>query len=61
MALHRSRDDRIIAGIMGGLAHQWGWRPTTLRVVFVLASALSVAFPGIIVYLALWILMPLES
>lgn len=60
MAIHRSRNDRVIAGVMGGLARSWDWNPTTLRIVFVLVSILSAAFPGIIVYLLLWILMPLE-
>ena len=57
----RSRDDRMIAGVMGGIAHRFGWNPTLLRVLFVLVSIASAAFPGIIVYLILWLLMPLEN
>lgn len=57
----RSRDDRMIAGIMGGLARRLGWDSTLLRVLFVIVSIASAAFPGIIVYLILWLLMPLEG
>lgn len=54
----RSRSDRMIAGVMGGIARRLGWSPTLLRVVFVLVSVMSAAFPGILVYLILWVLMP---
>jgi phage shock protein C len=60
-AFARSRTDRVIAGVMGGLARRLGWNPTMVRIVFVLVSALSAAFPGIVVYLILWLLMPEES
>ena len=59
--LLRSRDSRIIAGVCGGLAKWLGWDPTVLRIVYILVSILSAAFPGIIVYIVLWILMPEES
>jgi phage shock protein PspC (stress-responsive transcriptional regulator) len=55
----RSRSDRMIAGVMGGIARRFGWSPTVLRLVFVLVSVASAAFPGILVYLILWVLMPL--
>lgn len=58
MPLHRSRDHRIIAGVCGGIAEWLGWSATLVRVLFVLVSILSAAFPGIIVYIVLWILMP---
>ena len=57
----RSRDDRMIAGVLGGIAHRYGWNSTVLRIVFVLVSIASVAFPGILVYLILWLLMPEEG
>ena len=59
--LSRSLDDRMIAGIMGGIARRMGWSSTLLRVVFVIGSIASAAFPGIIVYLILWLLMPNEA
>jgi len=56
----RSIDDRVLAGVMGGLAKRLGWNATLLRVVFVLVSAMSAALPGILVYVILWLLMPEE-
>ncbi|HVL67039.1 MAG TPA: PspC domain-containing protein [Vicinamibacterales bacterium] len=60
MALTRSRRNRMIAGVCGGLAQALGWSPTVVRVLYVLVSVLSAAFPGILVYLILWIVMPQE-
>ena len=56
--LMRSREDRMLAGVCGGLAEWLGWSPGLVRVLFVLVSVLSAAFPGILVYLLLWVLMP---
>ena len=56
--LKRSREHRILGGVCGGIAEWLGWNPTLVRALFVLVSLLSAAFPGIIVYLAMWILMP---
>ncbi|MDQ1119363.1 MULTISPECIES: PspC domain-containing protein [Pseudoxanthomonas] len=59
--LARSLDDRMIAGVMGGIARRFGWNATLVRVVFVIVSLASAAFPGILVYLLLWLLMPNEA
>ncbi len=56
--LRRSRRRRIIAGVCGGLAEWLGWDPTLVRVLYVAVSILSAAFPGILAYLVLWVLMP---
>jgi phage shock protein PspC (stress-responsive transcriptional regulator) len=45
----------------GGIARRFGWNSTLVRVLFVLVSILSAAFPGIVVYLILWLLMPEEG
>ena len=55
--LTRSRD-KMIAGVCAGIAEYFGWDVTLFRIVFVLASILSVAFPGILVYVVLWVVMP---
>ncbi len=60
-SMSRSRDDRVLAGVMGGIARRFGWNSTLVRIVFVIISSLSAAFPGIIVYLALWLLIPQDS
>jgi phage shock protein C len=56
--LHRSRRHRMIAGVCGGIAEWLGWDPTLVRALYVLASIVSVAFPGILVYIILWIIVP---
>ena len=58
--LRRSKRDRMIGGVMGGLAERFGLGATRLRVVFVAVSILSAGFPGILVYLLLWLLIPSE-
>jgi phage shock protein C len=59
--LQRSQDKRILAGVCGGIADWLGWGPTTVRILFVAVSVLSAAFPGIIIYLIMWVLMPLRE
>ena len=59
--LRRSRHNRMIAGVVGGLADHFGLDPGLLRVIYVLVSIFSAAFPGILVYILLWILVPQES
>ncbi|OOS07126.1 phage shock protein C (PspC) family protein [Moraxella cuniculi DSM 21768] len=56
--LHRSHNHRIIAGVMGGVAEYLGWSPNMVRLLFVVISSLSVAVPGILIYLLLWLVMP---
>jgi phage shock protein PspC (stress-responsive transcriptional regulator) len=55
--LKRSQD-RMIAGVCGGLAEWLGWKADRVRVGYVILSILSAAFPGILIYLLLWLLMP---
>ena len=61
MALQRSRTNRMIGGVCGGIANWLGWSPTAVRILYVAVSILSVAFPGILVYLVLWLVMPLDG
>ena len=56
--LRRSRSDRMIAGVVGGLAQHFGIDSTLARVLYVVGSVVSVAFPGIIVYVLLWVIIP---
>jgi phage shock protein C len=58
--LYRSRSHRILGGVCGGIADWLGWNPTLVRVLFVIVSVASAAFPGLIVYIVLWVLMPQE-
>ena len=58
MPLYRSNHNRVLGGVCGGIAEWLEWDPTLVRVLYVLVSIFSVAFPGILVYIILWILMP---
>ncbi len=59
--LRRSRQQNMIAGVVGGLAEFFDLDVTVLRIIYALVSLFSGAFPGIIVYLILWVIMPLED
>lgn len=51
----------MIAGVCGGIAKWLDWDPTVVRVAYVLLSLFSAAFPGIIAYIILWLLIPEEG
>lgn len=59
--LQRTASDRILGGVLGGAAKYFGWDPVLLRVVYVVVTVLSAAFPGILIYLAAWVIMPLDE
>jgi phage shock protein C len=54
--LYRSRTDRKLAGVCGGLAQYLGVDATAIRVIFVVLAVLGGS--GLIIYLAMWILVP---
>jgi len=54
----RDRHHAMIGGVCAGLAQHFGWSVTGTRVAYALVSILSAAFPGILVYLILWLLLP---
>ena len=56
--LRRSQKHRIIAGVCGGIAEWLGWNVTLVRILYVVVSVLSAAFPGLLAYVILWALMP---
>ena len=58
MPLYRSNRHRILGGVCGGIADWLGWSPTWVRVLYVIGSLISVAFPGMIVYIILLVVMP---
>ncbi|MET0987125.1 MAG: PspC domain-containing protein [Steroidobacteraceae bacterium] len=59
--LRRSRTNRMLAGVVAGLANYFGMDVTLARVIYVIGSILSAAFPGVLVYLILWVLVPEEG
>lgn len=59
--LKRSRKNKMIAGIIGGMAERYEMDATVLRIIYVLVSLFSAAFPGILVHLILWVIIPLTD
>jgi phage shock protein C len=58
--LRRSRSDRVVAGVCGGLGEFFGLSPIWFRLGFVLA-ALPGGVPGVVPYLILWLIIPEED
>jgi phage shock protein PspC (stress-responsive transcriptional regulator) len=56
--LYRSRTDRKLAGVCGGLAQYFNTDATLMRVLFVVLALLG--GPGLVIYLVLWIVVPEE-
>lgn len=54
--LTRARDDKVIAGVCAGIARRYGWRPSRVRLAFVLSCLLP--GPQFVLYLVLWFMMP---
>lgn len=50
--------DRVLGGVLGGIADYLGLDYTLVRLGYVLLTFLSAAFPGVLVYLVLWFIMP---
>ena len=56
--LYRSRSNKMIAGVAAGLAEYFNIDTTLARVLFVIASVVSIAFPGLILYGLMWVIIP---
>ena len=51
----------MIGGVVGGLAEYFGMDPSLARVLYIVVSVLSAAFPGILIYILLLIVVPEEQ
>jgi phage shock protein C len=56
--LYRSRSNRQVAGVCGGLAQYFNLDATLIRILFVVLAVLGGS--GIVLYLAMWIIVPKE-
>ena len=59
--LRRSRENRWIAGVCGGIAERFGLPPGVVRLAYAVVSILSTAFPGTLFYVILWVCVPEED
>ncbi|NMA75021.1 MAG: PspC domain-containing protein [Bacteroidales bacterium] len=58
--LRRSQSNKMIAGICGGLAKYFGLDASLLRIIYVLVTIFT-AFAGVLLYIILWIIVPVEN
>ncbi|MBI9052264.1 MAG: PspC domain-containing protein [Bacteroidales bacterium] len=58
--LTRSQN-QAIAGVCAGIAEYFGWDIALVRILYLALSIFSMGFPGTIVYIILWIVMPEEK
>ena len=59
--LHRSRTEKMIGGVCGGLAEYFNVDPTIVRVIWVALAILPIPGSAILAYLILWVVMPQDS
>ena len=59
--LRRSTTNSMVTGVCGGIAAWLDWDPTLVRVLYVLGSVFSAAFPGILVYFILTLVIPKDD
>jgi phage shock protein C len=58
-SLRRSRRNRVIAGVCGGLADFFGFSAFWFRLAFLIAL-IPGGVPGILVYVLMWLIVPSE-
>ena len=51
-------NDRMLGGVCSGIDEYLGWDATIARIAYITLSLASIGFPGMLVYLILWIVMP---
>ena len=55
---YRSRQDKVIAGVCGGIAERFGWEPILVRVLFVLLTLFGLGPIAIVTYVVVWMITP---
>lgn len=58
--LFRSRDDRMVAGVLGGISEYLNLDPSLARIVFVIVTVLTGFVPGIFFYVLMAVIVPLQ-
>ncbi len=59
--IRRSRDERMLGGVLGGLADWLDWDPSVARVAWLLVTVFTGFALGVIAYAILWLFVPLED
>lgn len=58
--LTRSQNDRMVAGVIGGIGEYFNVDSNLLRIIWVIVTVFTGFLPGIIAYLLLWLILPQE-
>lgn len=58
--LYRSSTDKVLAGVCGGLGDYFNIDPTIIRIIYVLLTVFSAAFPGVVAYIIMALIIPQE-
>jgi len=58
--LKRSKNQQL-AGVCAGIAEYFDWDITLVRVIYTLLTIFSAGFPGLLLYIVMWIVMPLDN
>jgi phage shock protein C len=58
--LYRSRTDRKVAGVLGGIAHYFGIDPSLVRIAYLIGTVLTMVFPLLALYILMAVIVPLE-
>ena len=59
--LLRSESDKWIAGLCGGISEYFDIDAALVRIIYLLLTFFSAGFPGIMIYMVLWLVMPKEN
>jgi phage shock protein C len=59
--LKRDEERAVVAGVMSGLANYFDQDPVLFRVAAIVFLVLTGIFPGLLIYLAAWIIMPTQT
>jgi len=51
----------MIGGVLAGFSEYFNMDPTLLRVIYVIVSLISAGFPGLLIYLICWAVIPEEA
>ena len=56
--LHRSRSNKVLAGVLGGIGETYELDPKLIRIITLLLCLLTAIVPLVIVYIVAWIIVP---
>lgn len=59
--LKRSTSDKMVAGVCSGIAKYVNLDPTLVRLLFAFATVFTAVFPGLLIYVIFWIIVPEEE